>query len=325
MGFHEVRFPTNISYGSSAGPGHDVSVIVTDSRQEERINRGGPAQRRYDAKYGIKNADQVYELQKFILCREGSTYGFRFRDWTDYSSGANGVGAIAFGDQPLGVGNGVQTQFQLTKTYSDTASTKVRVIRKPIHGEVIGGSTWNVLIGVDGSNVTSGWTVNTTTGIVTFTSAPSMGAVITAGFLFDVPCRFGIELNEGSMISLTSFEVQEIPSIPIVEELSPVVSPDSVHQGGAKTHDATANTISITALEGRVHVFSPSANANVNLPDFTSMSPGGPWFVIVNQSPSFTLTVRNSLLSTVFTLAAGSVGQLFLAIDGSGNKYWVAG
>ena len=36
----------------------------------------------------------------------------------------------------------------------------------------------------------SGWTVDTTTGVVTFTAAPAGGVIVRAGFEFDVPVRF---------------------------------------------------------------------------------------------------------------------------------------
>ncbi len=38
MSFHDVRFPTDISYGSSGGPGFSTAIIEVDSGAEERIS-----------------------------------------------------------------------------------------------------------------------------------------------------------------------------------------------------------------------------------------------------------------------------------------------
>jgi uncharacterized protein (TIGR02217 family) len=43
---------------------------------------------------------------------------------------------------------------------------------------------------------------------------PDDGAVISAGFLFDVPVRFDIDAIE---VDLSAFEAGEIPTIPIIE------------------------------------------------------------------------------------------------------------
>ena len=58
--------------------------------------------------------------------------------------------------------------------------------------------------------------IDHTTGLVNFRSAsvPRAGAVITAGYLFDVPVRFDTDFLD---ISFAAFDAGDIPSIPIVE------------------------------------------------------------------------------------------------------------
>lgn len=51
-------------------------------------------------------------------------------------------------------------------------------------------------------------------GAVEFDEAPGVGAVVTAGFRFDVPVRFAEDRLE---LSLTAFRAGEVPSIPLVE------------------------------------------------------------------------------------------------------------
>lgn len=55
-----------------------------------------------------------------------------------------------------------------------------------------------------------------TTGLVCFApgSIPSAGAVVSAGFCFDVPVRFDVDAIE---VDLSAFEAGEIPRIPVIE------------------------------------------------------------------------------------------------------------
>ena len=40
----------------------------------------------------------------------------------------------------------------------------------------------------------SGWTLDATTGVAPFTTAPGNGLIVRAGFEFDVPVRFDIDM-----------------------------------------------------------------------------------------------------------------------------------
>jgi uncharacterized protein (TIGR02217 family) len=75
-----------------------------------------------------------------------------------------------------------------------------------------------VLVAVAGATATPGvdYAVNPDTGLVTFLGGhiPADGAIITAGFEFDVPVRFDTDKLE---INIQGFRHGAIPSIPIVE------------------------------------------------------------------------------------------------------------
>ena len=60
----------------------------------------------------------------------------------------------------------------------------------------------------------TGWSVNTTTGSVTFTTAPGAGVAITAGFEFDVPVRFDTDMLD---VTLDLERLGSITSIPLLE------------------------------------------------------------------------------------------------------------
>jgi uncharacterized protein (TIGR02217 family) len=62
--------------------------------------------------------------------------------------------------------------------------------------------------------VGSAFNCDPTTGLVIFTSPPPSGAVITAGFAFDVPVRFDTDELD---IDLSTFDAGGIPQIPLIE------------------------------------------------------------------------------------------------------------
>ena len=66
----------------------------------------------------------------------------------------------------------------------------------------------------DGVQAASGWSVDATTGLVTFTAAPAMGVIVTADFEFDVPVRFDTDQME---LTIETYELGSWGQIPVVE------------------------------------------------------------------------------------------------------------
>ncbi len=201
--FHEIRFPTALAFHSSGGPERKTEIVTLGSGFEERNAVWANSRRRYDAGYGVRSLDDMHAVIAFFEARQGRLTGFRFKDWSDFKSCAPGE-TVSPLDQALGTGDGHAAVFQLTKTYPSGPSSWTRTIAKPVAG--------TVRIAVAGVERTSGFSVDTTTGLVTFTAAPS--GALTAGFEFDVPVRFD---TDQLSINLSSFAAGEIPSIPLVE------------------------------------------------------------------------------------------------------------
>ena len=203
MAFHEIRFPDNISRGARGGPERRTQIVELASGDEERNASWANSRRRYDVAYGIRRADAVVA---FFEARNGRLYGFRFKDWADYKSGLPSQ-AITPTDQQIGTGTGALKTFQLTKRYSSGAQTWGRTIAKPVAG------TTRVALGT--VEQMSGWTLDATTGVVTFTTAPGSGVIVRAGFEFDVPVRFDadsldVTLDVERLGSITSISLLEI-------------------------------------------------------------------------------------------------------------------
>lgn len=192
------RFPEDIAYGAVGGPLYSTDVIATYGGQEQRnVNWTNP-KASWNVAQGVKDATQLATLIAFFRAREGRAVGFRFKDWSDYQVTAGNIGA----------GNASEDEFQLRKQYISGATTKNRTITKPVSG--------TVSIYVNGvlQTVTTHYTVNYATGLVTFVSPPGNGLAVTATFQFDVPVRFDTDKMD---VSLDNFSIGSWANIPIVE------------------------------------------------------------------------------------------------------------
>ena len=205
MAFHEVRFPDNISRGARGGPERRTQVVELASGDEERNASWANSRRRYDVAYGIRRADDLAAVVAFFEARNGRLHGFRYKDWADYKSSLPSQ-AITATDQQIGTGAGTLKTFQLAKRYISGAQSWTRTIAKPVAGTV------RVALGM--VEQISGWTVDTSTGVVTFTSAPAIGVIIRAGFEFDVPVRFDTDVLD---VTLDIERLGTITSIPLLE------------------------------------------------------------------------------------------------------------
>ncbi|QDY99057.1 DUF2460 domain-containing protein [Nitratireductor mangrovi] len=197
---NDAVFPIHISRGSPGGPDWPADIVELASGREERNTPWAAPKRVYDAKYGVRTRDELYQVLSLYHVALGRLRGFRFLDWTDYRSGLPHVAPTAT-DQVLGTGNDVETVFQLSKCYAFAGASFDRTITRPFG---------TLLIAVDEVPTTTGWSLDATKGTVTFDSPPPNGAALTWGGEFHVPVRFDCKLDQ---ISLRSIAVGDIPSI----------------------------------------------------------------------------------------------------------------
>lgn len=207
MSFHDVRFPTDLSFGSVGGPERRTDIVSLTSGFEERNTPWAHSRRRYDAGLGLRSLDDLADLIAFFEARQGQLFGFRWKDWADFKSCAPSQ-TPGSSDQWIGTGDGASQDFQLSKTYASGGASYVRPITKPTVG--------SVLVEVDGIVLTegSGFTVDTGRGIVALDSVPGVGQQVRAGFAFDVPVRFDTDRIH---ISAGAFNAGQIPDVPVVE------------------------------------------------------------------------------------------------------------
>ncbi len=181
VAFNEQRFPDDIEYGAKGGASYSTSVAPLQSGHEQRNINWVHPRYRYEVSHAVKSQTQLDELTAFFHAHKGRAVGFRFKDWADYRA----VGAI------VGQGDGVITQFQLVKTYISGDLSYTRTISKPVAGTVD--------VYVDNVLQSSGVSVDVTTGLVTFDTAPAANVPIVADFEFDVPVRFDVDELQASL------------------------------------------------------------------------------------------------------------------------------
>ncbi|HSF91521.1 MAG TPA: DUF2460 domain-containing protein [Paracoccaceae bacterium] len=207
MNFHDVRFPTSLSFGSTGGPERRTEIVTLQNGFEERNSPWSQSRRRYDAGLGLRALDDLEVLIGFFEARHGQLFGFRWKDWTDFKSCKPSQTPEAT-DQQIGVGDGETLSFPLLKNYRSGASVYTRTITKPVLDTV------RIAIGGDTQQAGTHFDVDFATGEVTFAAAPANGAPITAGYEFDVPVRFAADSIE---TSVSNFQAGEIPSVPLIE------------------------------------------------------------------------------------------------------------
>jgi len=184
VSFHEVVFPDDISYGAEFGPVFSTDVVTTKSGGEQRNQNWQYPQHKGNVAQGVKNAAQFAKLRAFFYNRYGKAYGFRFKDWADFQATGQTVGA----------GTGVIQTWQLKKVYTDDGGFNfTRKIYKPVIGTVV--------IYRNGTAVTTDWTLDYTTGVLTTV----LTGTITADFQFHVPVRFDCDDMPASYATFSTY------------------------------------------------------------------------------------------------------------------------
>jgi uncharacterized protein (TIGR02217 family) len=208
--FHDVRFPTAISFGATGGPERRVEIVALSSGHEVRNLRQANALRRYDAGTGLRALSDIEEILNFFEARRGSFHAFRFRDPFDWKSCAIGNAPSAI-DQMIGTGDGTNATFALVKNYGTGAD----VYARPISCAVLS----SLLVSVDGLAVpAANYTVAALGRSIIFKPGfvPAAGKIVRAGFEFDVPVRFD---TDSLTLSLSSFNAGLVQTIALKEVL----------------------------------------------------------------------------------------------------------
>jgi len=206
MAFDETLLdPSLIAAGGSGSPEFANTIIRNPATgiYKVNINRYDPIEVWTIDLNLLTDTQRSYAI-RFWRGGFGSAYGFRAAIPADFK----------VVDEVIGTGTGSQTAFNLIKTYTRPGSSGhayIRRIVKPVtNTNVSGGVTLYEPDGVTTRTIprtaypgigqafaiklngtpTSAYTINNTTGVVTMSSPPAGGVVVTWSGEFDTPVRF---------------------------------------------------------------------------------------------------------------------------------------
>lgn len=202
IAFDEDRLPEEVERGAVGGPRFMTIITSLKSGFEQRNIDWENSRAEWDIGYGLSHLkpgmSQSYldAVIEFFYAHRGQAVGFRFKDWTDYS----------VTNQTVGVGDGVLTDFQAVKVYNEAGNiTYTRPLTKLVTG--------TVKVYLDAVETVL-FTVDVNTGIITMTSPPGGGVVVSIDCEFDVPVRFAVDKLD---ITALTADAGHIGSIPIIE------------------------------------------------------------------------------------------------------------
>lgn len=203
-------FPQNVSPGSEGLIESLVDVIRNPAGYDVRVKRRNWKPRKFNPTFSLRQSDgtpdtgKIYDIINFWEAADGPLNTFKFIDRLDYKSCRPNETPTAL-DVSIGTGDGSTDEFQIRKSYSVGSTTVYRNILCP--------KASSLLVALNGSPTTS-YTVDEETGLITFTSPPGSGVVITAGFVFYCKVRF--DMQDLSAV-YEGFRVGSVGSVQLIE------------------------------------------------------------------------------------------------------------
>ena len=204
MSYMTERFPVTISYKSRGGPRFSTDVVVIDSGAEQRNANWLNARHEYDAVFGVEDEASLELMLEFFHAAKGMAHTFPYKDWMDFKSCPTSTDVSSTDQTIVSAATSGQVSAQITKAYSRGGLLTVRDIFK------VRAST--LVLEVDGSVRASGFSLSSTS-VASFAPALASGAVVKAGFEYDVACRFD---TDRLAVSLDAYRIGSL-SVPIVE------------------------------------------------------------------------------------------------------------
>lgn len=196
MFVEQPSFPLALSYGATGGPVYSTDLVQRSSGLEQRNANWSQPRCSFDVGSQHRTQAEVDELVQFFhAIAQGMTHSFRFRDFTDDTF-----------NNPIGLGDGSTTTFQLLKVYTYGTMSTTRIIVKPMAG--------SLAMYVAGVAVEE-YDPDFTTGQVTFWTPPGDGQVVAASGTFEVPTRFNQNVLPITRVALNAYSLDKIELVEV--------------------------------------------------------------------------------------------------------------
>jgi uncharacterized protein (TIGR02217 family) len=211
MAFHDVLFPKEISQGAKGGATWSTTKVTASSGWTQKNQDWAYPKHIYDVSHILNTEARRKQLKDFALLRRGQANSFRFRDPFEYDVGKAWVNGVRdfVSIHNFDVGTGAKTVFQLAIKYQDAAATLTRPITKPVVGAVR--IYVNNALKIEGTD----YTLDYTTGKVTFTAAPALGLAVGWAGTFDLHVSFE---SDEALMQLDAPNTGKWDAIRVVEE-----------------------------------------------------------------------------------------------------------
>lgn len=208
MTIPSYRLPPHIEIGSQFAPTFNNVIQESIAGNEQRFARWTKCRGVGNLAYGLLDSEDhtgdFHAILALYRAHFESIYPFRFRDWSDYTAS----------DELIGNGDGSETEFQLVKTY-DPSQILLGTPGSLFYVRAITLVSSTPTIKVDGvaQTPTTDYTISSS-GLVTFSSAPAGSTEITWTGEFDVPVRFDgplqIAMREAGLATISSAPIKEV-------------------------------------------------------------------------------------------------------------------
>ena len=211
MSFKEVRLDIKISYDSQGGPSYKTTVVELPSGQEFRRGWWANGRKKWRIKKELLSRTEVKNLEAFFRNMKGKLFGFRIRDWNSY----------LIVDEPVGILTNTAGQLQFRYIEPITNSIEIQKITKPVLVADVNNSVDSDLYSPDIVLKRNGtvwpssgnWTLNRTTGVVTYTVSQA-GQAITWSGSYDWPVRLD---TDEAMFHREAADIHDWSDISLIE------------------------------------------------------------------------------------------------------------
>lgn len=196
------RFDEDISYGSAGGPRFKTPVFSSEGPIEAREQNFTYSRGKWTLDKTVRDTTEMDTIRAFFYNARGKARGFRFKDWSDFS----------MTNMQIGTGDGATAAFSIIKKYGTGSYQYTRRIFKPV------AATVQVYVNGVLKTLTTHYTLNSATGIITFTAGnePPNTHPVTVTCEFDVPVRFD---TDEMKVSADVYDTQNWKGISLIEIL----------------------------------------------------------------------------------------------------------
>jgi uncharacterized protein (TIGR02217 family) len=198
MTFINARLPQEVEINAVRREREAVEIVRTDGGHEVRNARHSQGTFEYEVGFPTGGYDSEITNEVYAMWRasRGGLYAFRFRDWDTKNN--------TLTDEIIGTGDGTTTLFPITQTHTVGGVSSVRRITRPVSPFVVKR---------DGVVAGSGYSINYDTGVLTFSSAPSLDVVVSVSGVFDIPVRFDLAYEATGLASF----LEHIDGLALIE------------------------------------------------------------------------------------------------------------